>query len=121
MKTRLLVFIIISLIIALATYSIRLIHIESSWFERSSSIQIASYWLSITFPLLIILVFFNKFIKVIASITILVLVLCLVYGFYYLGSEEMLTNFLKMTIGYIISILLLIIILIKYNSWQKIN
>ncbi len=121
MKARVLTSLLIFLTIILASYSLRLISLDSSWFERSLPISYLSYYLSFVFPFLSVFLFFQKFVKIISFITTLILFLCLLYGFSYIGSVQMLSTYLKFTICFIVSIIVLISIIAMQNRKDSKN
>jgi hypothetical protein len=116
MKKRVLTIILISLTIALATYTVRVINFASSYYGKPIWIQYASYILAYTLPFLIIGTFFTKLTKIVAGITTLVLILCITFGLYLVGIGQMLSHYLLWTISYLISITYLIITIYKDNQ-----
>lgn len=104
---------ILILIIALSMYGVKLVHMHAYWFELSKLIEDIANYSFFTIPLLIILAFFNKFVKVVSIITMIILILVLSYGFIYDGVNGMLTHNLHFTIMFSIGILVLIIILLR--------
>lgn len=116
MKKRVLTIILISLTIALATYTVRVINFASSYYGKPIWIQYASYILAYTLPFLIIGTFFTRFTKIVAGITTLVLILCISFGLYLVGIGQMFSHYILWPISYLISITYLIITIYKDNQ-----
>ena len=108
MKTNIFIFLIVCLIIGLATYSMMLIYMDSIWFERATWLQTASSILRFLIPSFLVLVFFRRHFRKLAYFLILVILLCLVYGLYYKGFNQMISDYPLLCFGYVISTIVLV-------------
>lgn len=119
MKMRILTLVIIALTILLATYTMTLINLDTSYFGKWLWIQYTSYLLAYIIPFLIIFAFFRRLTNIVSGILISIMILCLTYGFYSLGFENMVSSYLTLTLGYIISVVVLSLLIYKDKGRQE--
>jgi hypothetical protein len=81
--------------------------------DKLASIENLSNIFSFILPSLIIVTFYKKLTKFVAGLNLLVLVLSLFYGFYFVGADPMLSSFLYVTIATAISIIILCVVIYK--------
>ncbi len=113
MKKRILTILVLTLTVSFTSYSTALIYADTSYYEKSLIIERISGISTIAIPFLIVLAFFKKTIKLLAGLNILFFILCFSYAFYFVGSDVMLSHYLYLPVGWLLSIILLSIVICK--------
>lgn len=97
-------------------YLLRLVQLHASWFEVGVEyVSFCIYGHNLVI-LLGILACFKKATKYVVAIDILIIVLCLIYGFYFTGTDMLRSFFLGVTSFSSIALAILIFIFIKLNK-----
>ena len=107
MKKRLWIYILIALTVLLATYTMTIINLDTSYYDKWKWIEYTSFVLTFILPLFIILMFFRKLTILIVWIIDIIISLIIIYGICSVGLIQMLSHYLPWTILYIISVYLL--------------
>ena len=115
MKRIIVILIVLSTII-FATYSMRIINLDTSYYGKFLWIQWVSYFLAYILPILIVPLFFKRLIKAVACTIATILFLCIVYGFVSLGFQMFHSTYLILLISYIVSIATLVLIINKQKQ-----
>lgn len=98
-------------------YLLRLVWLHASWFETGVVYITLCFYGHYLVILLGILACFKKVTKYVAAIDILIIILCLIYGFYFTGMDMLKRHSeLVVTILAFISLAILLFIFIKLNK-----
>jgi hypothetical protein len=90
------------------------VFVDSAYRGNSSTIQSISFYLAFIFPLFLVLGFYKKLTRMVASVAILIAAFCMIYHIYVYGPKMINGNVMTIvTIGFFVTILLLCWLLIK--------
>ena len=117
MKKRILIIIFVIIGIVVFEYAMQKINLDTSYFGKSIAIQYASFFLFYVIPLLLVLLFFKKTIKLVAKIIITILILCFLYGCFYIGIHEMFSQYLIITTAFLLTSTVLCVLTV-ISDWR---